>query len=153
MSHAVAAPAPRGSVLGAVVLLGGTAFSGFLFLGMLPSTVSALVSPPKYEIASGVFYNALFGVAFVALVRRVVRWDLVWPTGWQLTANVLDGFARGWGAGVCVLSARVIGEAIQNGGGRNSNGSFVADVFFFLLVTLLVSIPGLAALALARRVA
>ena len=133
--------------------MGGTAFSGFLFLGMLPSTVSALLSPPKYETASGVFYNALFGAAFVALVRRVVRWNLVWPTGWQLTANVLDGSARGWGARVCVLSARVIGERVQNVGGWSPNGSFVADAFFFVLVTLIVSVPGLAALALARRVA
>jgi hypothetical protein len=49
-----------------------------------------------------------------------------------------------------VLGARVIGESLRSFGAPSANGSYFADAFFFLVVFLILSTPGLFAAVLAK---
>lgn len=143
----------RASRLDASVLIGVGAISGVLFVGMLPETLRmVVVGLGGIGGLTLMFYNALFGVWLVQVVRRLARRDYAWPTGWPLVARVLDGAARAWGIAWVVLGARAIGDALAHLGAPSRNGSYIADAFFFALVMLMLAAPGLAALWLARRV-
>jgi hypothetical protein len=50
---------------------------------------------------------------------------------------------------VTVLSARVLGESLRHFGQPPRDG-YLADAFFFLLTTLIISTPGLVAAVLAK---
>ena len=135
------------------VLIGVGAISGFAFAAMLPESLRIAL----WGLGGGtglvlMFYNALFGIWLVQVVRRVTRRDYAWPTGWPFAARVLDGVARSWGIVLAVVAARAIGDALAHLGAPSPNGSYIADAFFFVLVMLVLATPGLAALWLARRV-
>lgn len=91
-------------------------------------------------------YCGVFGYTAIALLRRLVHAKFDWPNPRLAVANALIGYARGWGIGVAILTARQVANAIQ--GTMFPPLSTPLDALYFLLVTLLFSIPGLIALAL-----
>jgi hypothetical protein len=154
MDIPVRGPRDRASRFDAGVVVFAAATTGLLFVAMLPEAVRILTG--LRGGAGGLayfFYNALFGVWFVQLLRRVIHRDFAWSPGWPFAANALDSLARGWLIALAAGDARLLGDALAHFGAPSPNGSYAADAFFFLLVTLMLATPGLAALWLARRVA
>lgn len=145
---------PSSSRFDVGVVACAAATTGLLFFAMLPETFRILTGLTGG--AGGLayfFYNGLLGVWFVQLLTRVVHREFAWPTGWPFVAHALDSLARGWFIALVLVDARLLGDALAHFGAPSQNGSYVADAFFFLLVTLMLAAPGLAALWLARRVA
>jgi hypothetical protein len=96
-------------------------------------------------LASSAFSCGVFGYAFGALAHRVAKYGVAEPTGHAALVAAFDVIARGWGLGVTILSARVLGEGLRSFGAPASSGSFLADGFFFVVTSLIVGVPGLLA--------
>jgi len=119
--------------------------TGLFALGLIPQLLDALTreqgSIPGF--ATGVFWWGIATYSFGALIHRLVVYRAVLPTLETGLADFFAAIARGYGIGVTVLDARVLGDALGHFGDPPKNGTYIADAFFFVLVTLIISAPGL----------
>ncbi len=131
----------------ALLLFAGVVLSGWMFLGFLLGTVRFLLAAPDEGIDGAVALNCgVLGYLFAAIVRRLLKREFAWPRPRLILANALMGYGRGWGVGVAILSSGVLAEALLSFGAPPKNGSYLGDAFFFIVVTVLVSVPGFIAL-------
>ena len=133
--------------MGAGILL--TAYSA---LTMTPQLLDDITNDRAVErgYAESAFVWGVMVYFCRALIHRLTTIGPTLPTFEVGLADGLRAFGLGWGLGVTVLSARVIGESLRHFGEPPRNGSYLADAFFFVLTALIISTPGLVAAVLAK---
>jgi hypothetical protein len=133
---------------------GGILLTGYIALGWIPDILFAITREQGVQrgYAEGVLVWGVATWSFGSLIHRLRTAGPTFPPFWVGVGDGLDAFARGWGLGVVVLSARVIGDGLRSFGAPPRDGSYLADAFFFAVVTLIFSVPGLFAAVMAKRV-
>lgn len=143
---------PRGAVRGQVVSFAAIAAmliaSVFVFVPLLQGTLVLLFLGPRAGLDGSVALNAgVAGYLSFALARRLVLRQGTWPRPRVLVSNALLGYARGWGLGVAVLTAKDIGN-VSMAGRPPPSGLVLLDIVYFAIATVIVAIPALIALGL-----
>jgi hypothetical protein len=132
----------------------GLLLTGYMALGSIPEILLAITRDQGVQrgYAEGVFAWGVATWSFGSLIHRLRTAGPTFPPFWVGVGDVLDAFARGWGLAVTVLSAREIGNGLRSFGTPPRDGSYLADAFFFVIVTLIFAVPGLCAAVLAKHV-
>jgi hypothetical protein len=109
----------------------------------------AVIGSSRAAEASG--FVAMFGMSSLFVSFSLAR-EAITCRGGDLLQTVLRSFGRGWIAGVSLLMMILLGRVITSSSLRSLDlFGVTVEVLSLAIVPLILSIPGLAALAIARR--
>ena len=129
----------------------GVLLTAYTAVSLTPELLDAITNDrAERGYAEGAFMWGVMLYFCRALIHRLLTAGPTLPTFEVGLADGLRAFGLGWGLGVTVLTARVIGDSLLHFGEPPRDGFYLADAFFFLLVTLIISTPGLLAATLAK---
>jgi hypothetical protein len=133
-------------------LAAGVLLTAYSAVSLTPQLLDDITSDRAEQrgYAEGAFFWGVMVYFCGALIHRLLTAGPTLPTFEVGLAGGLRAFALGWGLGVTILSARVIGDSLRHFGEPPRNGSYLADVFFFVLTALIISTPGLVTAVLAK---